>query len=72
MQRIQYHCYGGPEEMRLETYELPAVCTENSVRVDLVRESLNVNDDSCAVMLHPDAVCLNISLYWLSGAIDRF
>ena len=23
MQRIQYHRYGGPEEMRLETYELP-------------------------------------------------
>ncbi len=25
MQRIQYHRYGGPEEMRLETYELPAL-----------------------------------------------
>jgi hypothetical protein len=25
MQRIQYHGYGGPEEMRLETYELPAL-----------------------------------------------
>jgi NADPH:quinone reductase-like Zn-dependent oxidoreductase len=24
MKRIQYHRYGGPEEMRLETYELPA------------------------------------------------
>jgi hypothetical protein len=25
MQRIQYHRYGGPEEMRLETYELSAL-----------------------------------------------
>jgi hypothetical protein len=25
MQRIQYHGYDGPEEMRLETYELPAI-----------------------------------------------
>jgi hypothetical protein len=25
MQRIQYHRYVGPEEMRLETYELPAL-----------------------------------------------
>jgi hypothetical protein len=25
MQRIQYHRYGGPEETRLETYELPAL-----------------------------------------------
>ncbi|MBY5666331.1 NAD(P)-dependent alcohol dehydrogenase [Rhizobium leguminosarum] len=25
MQRIQYHRYGGPEEMRLETYELPTL-----------------------------------------------
>jgi hypothetical protein len=25
MQRIQYHRYSGPEEMRLETYELPAL-----------------------------------------------
>jgi hypothetical protein len=25
MQRIQYHRCGGPEEMRLETYELPAL-----------------------------------------------
>jgi signal transduction histidine kinase len=25
MQRIQYHCYGEPEEMRLETYELLAL-----------------------------------------------
>jgi NADPH:quinone reductase-like Zn-dependent oxidoreductase len=24
MKRIQYHRYGGPEEMRLETYEIPA------------------------------------------------
>jgi len=24
MKRIQYHRYGGPEEMRLEAYELPA------------------------------------------------
>ena len=25
MLRIQYHRYSGPEEMRLETYELPAL-----------------------------------------------
>ncbi len=32
------------------------VCTENSVRIDLVTESPNVSDDGRAVMLLPDAV----------------
>ena len=32
------------------------VCTENSARIDLVTESLNVGDDGRAVMLLPDAV----------------
>src|SRR5215510_11285643 len=39
---------------------LPAVCTENSVRVDLVIESPNVSDDGRAVLLLPDAVRLAV------------
>jgi hypothetical protein len=35
----------------------PLVCTENAVRIDLVTESPNVEDDGRAVMLHPDAAC---------------
>ena len=33
------------------------MCTENAVRIDLVTESPNVEDDGRAVMLHPDAAC---------------
>ena len=32
----------------------PLVATENAVRIDLVTESPNVEDDGRAVMLHPD------------------
>ena len=31
MKRIQYHRYGGPEEMRLETYEMPPPRVEEIV-----------------------------------------
>jgi NADPH:quinone reductase-like Zn-dependent oxidoreductase len=31
MKRIQYHRYGGPEEMHLEAYELPAPASDEVV-----------------------------------------
>jgi hypothetical protein len=38
--------------------EIMRVCTENSVRIDLVTESPNVRDDGRAVVLLPDAARL--------------
>jgi len=43
MQRIQYHRYGGPEVMRLETYELPATL-QGEVRVRIKAASINPLD----------------------------
>ena len=43
-------------------WELQAVCTENSIRVDLVTESPNVSDDGRTVMLLPRAVRLAIQV----------
>jgi RNA polymerase primary sigma factor len=38
-----------------QPWQPPAVCTENSIRIDLVTESLSVREDDCAVMLLPGA-----------------
>ena len=38
------------------------VCTENSVRIDLMTESPNVRDDGRAIMLLPDAVHLAVQV----------
>jgi hypothetical protein len=38
------------------------VCTENTVRIDLVTESPNVRDDGRAVVLLPDAAELSPNL----------
>ena len=35
--------------------EILVVCTENSIRIDLVAESLSVREDGCAAMLLPGA-----------------
>lgn len=43
MQRIQYHRYGGPEEMRLETFELPAPAKDEIV-VRVMASSVNPAD----------------------------
>jgi hypothetical protein len=40
-----------------------AVCTKNSVRVDLVIELPNVSDDGRAVRLSPDAVRFVIQVF---------
>jgi hypothetical protein len=37
MLRIQYHRYSGPEEMRLETYELPASANMFMIRAPFPR-----------------------------------
>ena len=38
------------------------VCTENSLRIDLVTESLNVIDDGRVVRLLPDALRLAVQV----------
>jgi NADPH:quinone reductase-like Zn-dependent oxidoreductase len=43
MKRIQYHRYGGPEGMRLETYDLPAL-GKNEVLVRVKAASINPLD----------------------------
>ena len=42
--------------------DFSAVCTENSIRIDLVTESLNVSDDDCTVMLFPGAVHIGVQI----------
>jgi hypothetical protein len=48
------------ESNAVSAAKLTAVCTENSVRIDLATESLNVSDDGRAVMLLPGAVRLAV------------
>jgi NADPH:quinone reductase-like Zn-dependent oxidoreductase len=43
MKRIQYHRYGGPEEMRLETYQLPAP-KRDEIAVRVSASSINPVD----------------------------
>ncbi|AXL53689.1 hypothetical protein DSC91_007244 [Paraburkholderia caffeinilytica] len=43
MKRIQYHRYGGPEEMQLETYELPAPASDE-ILVRVKASSVNPAD----------------------------
>jgi NADPH:quinone reductase-like Zn-dependent oxidoreductase len=43
MKRIQYHRYGGPEEMRLETYDLPAP-RKDEIVVEVKAASVNPVD----------------------------
>ena len=43
MKRIQYHRYGGPQEMRLETYELPAP-REDEIVVRVKAAAINPGD----------------------------
>ena len=43
MKRIQYHRYGGPEEMRLETYQLPAP-NRDEIAVRVSASSINPVD----------------------------
>ena len=52
-----------PTEKRVQkTGESPVVCTDNSMRVDLVTQSLNVGGDARADMLLPDAVRLAVQV----------
>src|ERR1035437_2089388 len=43
MKRIQYHRFGGPEEMRLETFELPAL-GKDDILVRVKADSVNPFD----------------------------
>jgi hypothetical protein len=48
--------------INLGTDAAPGVCTENSVRIDLVTESLNVIDDGRVVRLLSDALRLAVQV----------
>jgi pantothenate kinase len=39
-----------------ESYDLPAVCTKNSILIDYVTESPNVSGDDCTALLLADPV----------------
>ena len=47
-----------PVQKRQQIFETVPVCTENLVRVDLMRESLNVGHDGRADILHLEPGCL--------------